>query len=44
MSAKAKAIYTLYLANRITAEGVKRAFISKIITESEFLQITNQKT
>lgn len=43
MSAKAKAINTLYKAKRITIEGLRRAVVDGIITESEFLQITNRK-
>lgn len=39
MSAKAKAIYTLYKAKRITVEGVRQALANKIITESEYRQI-----
>lgn len=37
----AKAINTLYKAKRITIEGVRQAVVDGIITESEFLQITN---
>ena len=40
MSAKAKAIKTLYKAKRITLEGVMQAVVDKIITEAEFTQIT----
>lgn len=40
MSAKAKAIYTLYRANRITIDGVKRAVKDGIITEAEYKEIT----
>lgn len=36
MSAKAKAIKTLYRANRITLEGVKQAVVDGIITEQEY--------
>lgn len=39
MSAKAKAINTLYKAKRITVDGVRQALANKIITESEYSQI-----
>lgn len=35
MSAKAKAIKTLYKANRITVEGVKQAVVDGIITQEQ---------
>lgn len=40
MNAKAKAIKTLYLADRITIEGVKEAVKNRIITPEEFKIIT----
>lgn len=43
MSAKAKAIKTLYKAKRITLEGVKQAVVDKIITAQEFAQITGEE-
>lgn len=43
MSVKAKAIKTLYRANRITIKGVKQAVIEGIITESEYAEITGEQ-
>lgn len=43
MSVKARAIKTLYRVNRITIEGVKRAVIDGIITESEYTEITGEQ-
>lgn len=43
MSAKAKAIKTLYKAKRITIEGVKQAVIDGIITEAEYKEITGEE-
>lgn len=43
MSARAKAINTLYRAKRITIEGVKQAVVDKIITEAEFVTITGEQ-
>jgi hypothetical protein len=43
MSAKAKAIKTLYRAKRITLEGVKQAVIDGIITETEYTEITGKE-
>lgn len=43
MSAKAKAIKTLYNAKRINLDGVKKAVINNIITEDEFFMITGEK-
>ena len=40
MSAKAKAIRTLYRAKRITIDGVKQAVVDVIITEDEYKTIT----
>lgn len=40
MSAKAKAIRTLYRMKRITIEGVKQAVVDNIITAEEFKEIT----
>ena len=42
MSARAKAINTLYRAKRITLEGVKQAVVDGIITEAEFSTITGE--
>jgi hypothetical protein len=43
MSAKAKAIRTLYRAKRITIEGVKQAVVDGLITEAEFKTITGEE-
>ena len=43
MSAKAKAIKTLYKAKRITMEAVKRAVRDGIITAAEYLEITGKE-
>lgn len=43
MSAKAKAIRTLYRAKRITIEGVRQAVGDGLITETEFETITGEK-
>lgn len=43
MSAKAKAIKTLYRAKRITLEGVKQAVVDNIITKEEYKLITGQE-
>lgn len=43
MSAKAKAIKTLYKAKRITLDGVRQAVVDKIITEQEFAEITGEE-
>lgn len=40
MSAKAKALKTLYMANLIAIWGVRRAVSDGIITQNEFKQIT----
>lgn len=42
MSAKAKAIRTLYRAKRITIEGVRQAVVDGLITAAEFETITGQ--
>jgi hypothetical protein len=42
MSTKAKAILTLYRANRITKEGVRQAVESGIITTEEYYTITGE--
>lgn len=42
MSVQAKAIKTLYKANRITIEGVKVAVLNKIITEAEYAEIVGK--
>lgn len=43
MSTKAKAIKTLYRAKRISIESVKQAVIKKLITESEYVEITGKQ-
>ena len=43
MSAKAKAIKTLYKAKRITIDGVKQAVVDGIITVAEYEEITGNK-
>ena len=43
MSAKAKAIKTLYRAKRITIEGVKQAVADGIITAEQYAEITSEK-
>lgn len=40
MSAKAKAIRTLYRAKRITLDGVKQAVVNNLITTEEYKEIT----
>ena len=40
MTAKAKAIKTLYKAKRIALEGVRQAVKDGVITESEYAEIT----
>lgn len=40
MSAKAKAIRTLYKAKRITIDGVRQAVKEGIITAAEYKEIT----
>ena len=40
MSAKAKAIKTLYKANRISIAGVRKAVNTGVITQDEYRQIT----
>ena len=40
MSEKAKAVYTLYKAKKISLSGVKKAVKDGIITAKEFSQIT----
>ena len=42
MSAKAKAIRTLYRAKRITIEGVRQAVADVLITEAEYKKITGE--
>ena len=42
MSAKAKAIRTLFRAKRITIEAVKKSVEDGIITEAEFQMITGE--
>lgn len=43
MSAKAKAIRTLYRAKRITIEGVKEAVVDGVITREEYAEITGKE-
>lgn len=43
MTAKAKAIYTLYKAKRINLDGMKKAVRDKVITADEFQQITGKE-
>lgn len=43
MSVRARAIRTLYRANRITLDGVKMAVVDGIITEAEYTQITGKE-
>ena len=42
MDVKAKAIRTLYRANRITINGVKRAVVEDIITAEQYAEITGE--
>ena len=42
MSAKAKAIQTLYRAKRITIDGVKQAVVDGIITKEQYTEITGE--
>ena len=42
MSAKAKAIRTLYRAKRIAIEGVRQAVTDKLITADEYEIITGE--
>lgn len=42
MSAKAKAIRTLYRAKRITIDGVKQAVVDGIITAAEYESIVGE--
>ena len=41
MSAKAKAIKTLYKAKRIALEGVRQAVKGGVITQAEYAEITD---
>ena len=43
MSARAKAINTLYRAKRITIDGVRQAVVDGIITEFEYARITGEQ-
>ena len=43
MNVKAKAIKTLYLANRISLEGVKKAVVEGVITEEQYTEITGKE-
>ena len=42
MSAKAKAINTLYRAKRITIEGVRQAVEKGVITKEQYTEITGK--
>lgn len=42
MTAKAKAIKTLYRARRITLDGVKKAVIDGVITKEQYAEITGE--
>ena len=42
MSARAKAIRTLYRAKRITLDGVRQAVVDKLITAAEYKTITGE--
>ena len=42
MSAKAKAVQTLYRAKRISVDGVKKAVVDGIITTKEYKIITGE--
>lgn len=42
MSAKARAIRTLYRAKRIAIDGVKQAVVDGLINESEYKEITGR--
>ena len=43
MNVKAKAIKTLYLANRITLDGVKQAVVNGVITKEQYTEITGKE-
>ena len=43
MSAKAKAIRTLYRMKRITIEGVRQAVADGLITAEEYREITGEE-
>ena len=43
MSAKAKAIRTLYRMKRITIEGVRQAVADNLITAEEYEEITGEQ-
>lgn len=43
MSAKAKAVRTLYRAKRIDINGVRKAVADGVITEGEFAEITGEQ-
>jgi hypothetical protein len=43
MTAKAKAIRTLYRAKRITIDGVKQAVMDGIITNEQYTEITGKE-
>ena len=42
MSARAKAIRTLYRAKRINLDGIRQAVVDGIITEVEYKSITGE--
>ena len=43
MNTKAKAIKTLYQANRISLEGVKKAVVEGVITKEQYTEITGKE-
>ena len=43
MDVKAKAVQTLYRANRITLDGVKQAVKDGVITKEQYTEITNKE-
>lgn len=42
MSPKAKALQNLYRRNKITAEGLQKAVVDKVITQEEYKIIINE--
>lgn len=42
MSAKAKAVRTIFRAKRITIDGVRQAVVDGLITEAEYKTITGE--
>ena len=43
MSTKAKAIKTLYRAKRISLKSIKQAVMKKLMTDSEYVEITGKQ-